>query len=104
MLSLVISSLLTNILLMDCAKYPCGICNKNVTDNAIECCICFAWIHIRCAELNKNQLKRYGNLQWFCSKCKECFPYHGIDNDEFIHAILSPNCSQNGSCVRNLVT
>ena len=54
---------------------------------------------MRCAGLNKYQLKCYENSQWFCSNWKKCFPYHGIDNDEFIHAIFSPNYSQNDSFV-----
>ena len=38
-------------------EFPCGICNKNVLDNAIECCLCNKWIHAKCGNLRATGLK-----------------------------------------------
>ena len=41
-------------------KYPCGICNKNVTENTnlIICNCCNLWVHVKCTDLDKPSFER----------------------------------------------
>ena len=66
-------------------KFPCGICNRNVLTNAIECTLCKYWIHNKCAKLNAKQLRLLSgvNQDWFCENCTNVFPFSNIDNTEF---------------------
>ena len=84
---------------MNTITFPCGICCKNVTSNAIECCICYKWIHVKCASLRKNDLKRYENFQWSCPKCAQCFPFHAINNDELIHSLFGSHFTSDDNSV-----
>ena len=65
-------------------NYPCGICRKEVFDDAIECEICRFWIHRTCGKLKKRDLAFLSNpsYHYYCPKCKEVFPFHNVENYE----------------------
>ena len=48
-------------------KFPCGVCNKGVGINSIECASCHAWIHRRCSGII-GKLKPASD--YCCSKCR----------------------------------
>ena len=76
------------------AKFPCGVCMKDVGENSILCLSCQNWVHKRCSGI-KTSLR---NCEDFI--CKTCstttgavdpFPtYLPIDRDEF--EIVSEFC------------
>ena len=73
--------------------YPCGICYKNVKNNAIECSMCMYWVHLRCAKLRKKDLKHlHGDAIWFCENCKSALPFHDRKNDELLY-LYNDECS-----------
>ena len=47
-------------------KYPCGVCNKGVGANSIQCTSCHAWVHKKCSGI-KGRLKPTSD--YCCSKC-----------------------------------
>ena len=65
-------------------EYPCGLCNKEVLNDAIECDLCGYWIHRHCAKLKKKELKVLSdsNDYYSCPSCINMFPFNSIDNDE----------------------
>src|SRR6478735_8316429 len=50
----------------DCARYPCGVCNKGVRNNSIFCTKCKKWIHKRCSKV-KGKISSNDGFQ--CPKC-----------------------------------
>ena len=54
-------------------KFPCKICENNVTnsDQAIQCDLCDSWVHIKCNDLNyiDYKLLQNSNDPWFCISC-----------------------------------
>ena len=58
------------------AKYPCGICSKNVTfrHKAIQCDSCNFWNHIKCDQIDiktYEELKKSNNTEkYYCKICK----------------------------------
>ena len=60
-------------------SFPCGICNKNVLNNAVECCLCKYWI----AKLSRNDQRQLTeNCYWTCSNCKDNLPFSHITDEE----------------------
>ena len=47
-------------------KYPCGVCNKGVGANSIQCTSCQAWVHKKCSKI-KGKLKPVSD--YCCGKC-----------------------------------
>jgi hypothetical protein len=64
--------------------YFCGLCNKSVVNDCIECSICNCWVHRYCAKLSKKSLKEKSSndMYWYCKICEEIFPFHSISNNE----------------------
>ena len=64
--------------------YFCGICEKEVHIDCIECSLCNKWIHRHCAKLSKQQLKvkSHINQYWYCSNCLDCLPFNNMSNKE----------------------
>ena len=48
-------------------KFPCGVCNKGVGANSIECVKCHNWVHKRCSGI-KGELK-IGQTPFICRSC-----------------------------------
>ena len=68
-------------------KYPCSLCLKPVKTNCIQCDFCNLWVHAKCANLTISQLQvlSASNEKWYCNRCyKEAFPFHDLDDEEFI--------------------
>ena len=64
-------------------EFPCSICNKNVLNNVIECCLCNKWIHAKCGNLCATDLKKITDkCYWTCINCKKCFPFYNLTEDE----------------------
>lgn len=78
------------------AKFPCSICQKNVVTDAVECELCYKWVHRRCAKLTKQQLRGLENDHFTCLPCKNLFPFQNIDDDE-IQAELFHTYTQNNT-------
>ena len=78
------------------AKFPCSICQKNVVTDAVECELCYKWVHRRCAKLTKQQLRVLENDHFTCLPCKNLFPFQNIDDDE-IQAELFHTYTQNNT-------
>ena len=75
-------------------KYPCGICNKNVTENtnSIFCNCCNLWVHLKCTDLDKLSFKRLSEQdeEWYCRKCLDTiFPFSSLSNNEFLSVIYN---------------
>ena len=70
------------------AKYPCGICEKNVGWNAkaIQCDCCDVWFHVKCANIGPESFKVLNKTEvtWICTHCgiPNLSSYHCIDLDE----------------------
>ena len=72
--------------------FPCGICDKNVVSNAIECSLCKIWIHFKCAHIKNTDLKYFeGDTHWICCNCKINFAYSTLSNGKFMSEVN--NCS-----------
>jgi hypothetical protein len=57
------------------AKYPCGICKKNVKYSAILCTgSCNKWLHFKCAKLSATDVKNMEKDdflgEWKCINCQ----------------------------------
>jgi len=52
-------------------KCPCGMCEKGVRDNSIQCIDCSKWIHKRCSSY-KGVLRE--RLQYKCPRCSGQIP------------------------------
>jgi len=67
----------------------CGVCNRTVAINhrAIECNICFEWIHIKCNKFNQKDYEFYQNNtneKFFCLKYIDGnIPFSSINNNQF---------------------
>ena len=73
-------------------KYPCGICNRNVTDGqkSIYCNNCNLWVHIRCNEISVSEYNKLVNecddIPWFCLSCtKTMFPFGSLEKEELLN-------------------
>ena len=73
-------------------KYPCGICNRNVTDGqkSIYCNNCNLWVHIRCNETSVSEynelVKECDDIPWFCLSCtKTMFPFGSLEKEELLN-------------------
>ena len=65
--------------------FPCGFCGKDVVTNAIECTLCECWIYKKCANLSVNELRKLSSQNgWWCKNCIMLFPFHELNNDEFL--------------------
>ena len=80
-------------------KYPCGICNKNVSSRfkALKCQNCGYWNHIRCDGIPVNMYDKLAKLPESEKKkiihyCKFCLednlPFQKISDQEFITSII----------------
>ena len=71
-------------------KFPCKICKNNVTnsDQTIQCDLWDSWVHIKCNDLNSNDL-------WFCiSCCSKIFPFSTVKNKKSISNFYDINKSK----------
>ena len=81
----------------------CNICEKSVSDkdDAIQCDIYQAWIHLNCNKLNYIDYKYLkGSIDiWFCLYCcSSVFPFGFLTNKDFLSTSLcSRNVSENVS-------
>ena len=78
-------------------KYPCGVCSKEVVNDAIECDLCCYWIHRHCAKLKKNHMKKLSDSDAYysCPSCINLFPFNGVDNDELTWLLSTLNINEN---------
>lgn len=56
------------------AKYPCGVCGKQVRTNAVQCGTCIAWLHCHCGELSPqspDHLSLLGDMTLYYT-CRGC--------------------------------
>ena len=81
----------------------CNICEKSVSDkdDAIQCDICQAWIHLKCNKLNHIDYKylQGSSDPWFCLYCcSSIFPFGFLTNKDFLsNSLYSRNVSENVS-------
>ena len=81
----------------------CNICGKSVSDkdDAIQCDICQAWIHLKCNKLNNIDYKylQGSSDPWFCLYCfSSIFPFGFLTNKGFLSTSLySRNMPENVS-------
>ena len=81
----------------------CNICEKSVSnkDDAIQCDMCQAWIHLKCNKLNHIDYKylQGSSDPWFCLYCcSTIFPFGLLSNKEFLSiSLYSRNVSENVS-------
>jgi hypothetical protein len=47
-------------------KYPCGLCNKGVGRNSIQCKKCKRWVHKKCSKIQSNLIQ---SLNFQCMAC-----------------------------------
>ena len=60
----------------------CGHCNKKCTakeksSEAIQCDVCFEWVHAQCEGLSKDQYKVFSQLTATLSNIAYCCKLHG---------------------------
>ena len=67
-------------------EYPCSVCKKEVTTDAVECEICNLWTHRVCGKLKKRSLRMLSdaNIHYFCPSCSNIFPYSSVPDEEFL--------------------
>ena len=54
-------------------KWPCSVCEMNVTDDGLKCVECSLWSHVDCTEVIDP--KEYKSKPFKCPKCAEkCAP------------------------------
>ena len=76
----------TNVMCKLCSKY----CNRN--QKLIQCEVCKAWIHQKCANLNLtneqcSKLENF-NMTYFCKICLcVTLPFQNLSNQEFLKKI-----------------
>ena len=66
--------------------FPCGICNKNISDNhqAAKCSICNSKIHIKCQNIDSATYEKNRNNYIFCLKClEEIIPFQQLSDQQF---------------------
>ena len=81
-------------------KYPCGICNKNVKKESIECAICNQKIHIKCSKLSKKEYDSYKNntKHFYCITCMaENIPFTNLTDTEISAYLKGINILLNSS-------
>ena len=71
----------------------CNICEKSVSDkdDAIQCDIYQAWIHLKCNKLNHIDYKylQVSSDPWFCLYyCSTIFPFGLLSNKDFLSISL----------------
>ena len=79
-------------------KYPCGICNKNVKKNAIECAVCKQQIHNKCNKLSKMEHEFYKDnpKNFYCIKCvAKNIPFSDLTDNELFASLKGINTSLN---------
>ena len=67
-------------------KWPCSICNKNVTNRmkGLQCDTCEKWCHIKCDAMSEDEYKYYqstdGNesIKWHCLYCTMKFNHENF--------------------------
>ena len=76
------------------AKYPCGMCHKNVNKNGILCNECNCWHHIKCNNISVSEYEALSNepddVPWFCINCiityhESIFPFGSIENETLLN-------------------
>ena len=66
--------------------FPCGICNKNISDNhkAVKCSICNYKIHIKCQNIDSATCEKNKTSYIFCLKClEEIIPFQQLSDQQF---------------------
>ena len=68
-------------------KFPCRICEKNVSDKdkAVQCDLCELWVHIKCNNLNYLDYRylQNSNKSWYCIECcSTIFPFNSLLNNK----------------------
>ena len=82
-----------------CARHPCGICSRNVTERnkAFQCDACNYWNHIRCDGILPYDYDKFNKLPkavkdkkiHFCKKCTEnSIPFQKLSDDEFLVSVV----------------
>ena len=56
--------------------YPCGVCNKEVGSNSIQCTNCKNWVHRRCSDVKGSLAAAVEDF--ICKKCKKNLPRPSI--------------------------
>ena len=75
------------------AKFPCGICTRNVNSNhrSLLCDLCDKWIHIHCARVTPATYHQYQSqpeFAWVCPVCLfEQLP-NTVDEDSYLQSGL----------------
>lgn len=91
------------------ARFPCGICDKNVNlnQNAVFCDQCEKWIHIKCNNTSNSEYetlqKEPDNKQWICIKCtiinnSSTFPFT-LESDEVLLGLSGINLPSLADCL-----
>lgn len=73
-----------------------GACKQN--QPAIFCDLCETWVHLKCAEITKDQFESYGksNQQYYCPDCYvDIFPFQNAVGDDFYENVVNNNCNVN---------
>ena len=47
--------------------WPCGICQENCPDGAVECSGCLIWFHFTCVDVVEGSVGE--SEDWFCPTC-----------------------------------
>ena len=66
-------------------KFCCSVCTKQVKNfnKSLFCNLCSHYIHHKCTELPRHQIKRLNKKLWKCPSCNN-FPFQDVQNTEFI--------------------
>ena len=54
-------------IIVNSEKWPCGVCEKGVQTNSVQCTVCIKWIHKQCSDVR-------GDLSLLADgfRCKRC--------------------------------
>ena len=72
---------------INCPKFPCKICAKNVQekDKALQCELCELWIYIKCNNLNYLDYRYLQNCDesWYCIECcSTILPFDSLSSNK----------------------
>ena len=71
---------------INCPKFPCRICVKNVSDKdkAVQCDLCELWVHIKCNNLNYLDYRylQNSNKSWYCIEYCCNFFFHSLSSNK----------------------
>ena len=80
------------------AKYPCGVCSKNVLDDAkaVQCeSDCMLWFHIECVGVSDSEYTKLCDSEnlWECPTCRgsNLPPFNIVDSVDVFHFDFQQN-------------